>query len=73
MQEANLNWGDKALLDFEDLKRITGLSRPTVYQLLNRADMPVVSIGRRKFMNAELFRKWLNRQATGEEEKQSGE
>ncbi len=68
MEVIKNDWQEKALLNHEDLKRMTGLSRPTVYQLLNRKDMPVVTIGRRKFMNAELFRKWLNSQATGEAE-----
>ena len=36
-----------------------GLSRPTSYQLLGREDMPVVVIGRRRFMSRDKFLAWL--------------
>ena len=52
----------KLLLDANDLQR-AGFSRVTTYRLLNREDMPVIRIGRRRFMNAELFRQWLNGQS----------
>ena len=54
---------EKVLLDAVSLQAF-GLSRAMAYQLLNRQDLPVVAIGRRKFMHRELFLKWLERQAT---------
>lgn len=36
-----------------------GLSRQISYQLLGRSDMPVVAIGRRKFMVRDRFFAWL--------------
>ena len=54
--------GKKLLLEASEIMELTGLSRSTVYQMLNRQDMPVVRIGGRKFMNAELFKKWIDDQ-----------
>lgn len=53
----------KELLNANDLQIITNLSRTVVYQLLNRADLPVVCIGKRRFMHRELFESWLAEQA----------
>ena len=52
------------LLSVHDLVRM-GVARSMAYQLLNRADMPVVQIGTRKFMHRELFLDWLQSQARG--------
>ena len=52
----------KVLLTAEDIQKM-GFSRTTTYQLLNRSDLPVVRIGHRKFMHAELFDEWLRKQA----------
>ena len=53
------------LLSANDLISDWHFSRPMAYQLLNRKDMPVVCIGRRRFMHAALFREWLEQQAKG--------
>lgn len=53
---------EKELLTATDLQKM-GFGRSMVYQLLNRADLPVVQIGRRKFMHREMFRKWLEEQS----------
>ena len=45
-----------------------GLSRSMAYQLLGRADMPVIRIGERLFMNRDLFFQWMDEQATGHSE-----
>jgi hypothetical protein len=42
-----------------------GMSRPLSYHLLSRADMPVVTIGRRKFMLRDPFVHWLAEQSQG--------
>ena len=53
----------RELLDYKDMMQM-GFSRPMVYNLLNRIDMPVIKIGRRRFMHKALFEAWLSEQAT---------
>lgn len=50
------------LLSCNDLMA-RGYNRTLVYQWLNREDMPVVKIGRRRYMHRELFDEWLRKQA----------
>jgi predicted DNA-binding transcriptional regulator AlpA len=52
----------RRLLTVHDLQ-LMGFSRGTAYSMLNRADLPVIRIGQRKFMHAELFEEWLRKQA----------
>lgn len=40
-----------------------GVSRPMAYHLLNREDLPVVAIGRRRFLVRDAFCHWLETQA----------
>lgn len=47
------------LLDIHALQGM-GIPRAIAYQLLNRADMPVVSFGRRKFMVRDKFMQRIN-------------
>lgn len=47
------------LLDIHALRGM-GIPRAIAYQLLNRADMPVVQFGRRKFMFKDKFLHWLD-------------
>ena len=54
-----------AVLDAKDIQAM-GFSRPMAYQLLNREDMPVVKIGRRKYLHRDLFERWLEEQARHE-------
>ena len=53
------------LIDVHALQSQFGLSRSAAYQLLSRNDLPVVVIGRRRFMHRRLFETWLSEQATG--------
>lgn len=53
------------LLDARTLQSLFGLSRSMTYALLNRRDLPVVTIGRRRFMHKSLFESWLAEQASG--------
>ena len=55
--------GMHALLNAHDLQTM-GFSRPMVYNLLNRTDLPVIKIGKRRFMHKALFEAWLSEQAT---------
>lgn len=52
------------LLDARTLQSLFGFSRSMVYALLNRRDLPVVVIGRRRFMHKSLFESWLAEQAS---------
>lgn len=40
-----------------------GFSRTLAYSLLNRDDVPVITIGGRKFVQRDRFFEWLDRQA----------
>ena len=61
--EANTNC--RELLTARDLMERYGFPRVRVYELLNRADLPVVPIGRRRYMHKQLFDEWLRNQASG--------
>ena len=56
------------IISATDLQRVYGLSRTRAYEMLNRPDLPVVRIGRRKFMHAQLFNDWLEQQAKNHRE-----
>ena len=49
------------LLSAKDIQSI-GLSRSMAYQLMNRSDVPVVTIGGRKFINRDRFFEWIDNQ-----------
>ena len=63
--EKNMQDSQPFLLSARDLMGM-GIARSLAYQLLNRADMPMVQIGGRKFMHRELFLTWLLNQATND-------
>lgn len=58
------------VLSAKDLQAM-GFSRPMVYQLLNRKDMPVIQIGGRKFLHKAKFFEWLETQADRSYQKQT--
>ena len=49
------------ILSAKDLQDM-GFSRSMVYALFNRADVPVIRIGKRKFIRREKFLEWLAEQ-----------
>ena len=49
------------LLSAKDLQDM-GFSRSMSYALFNRADVPVIHIGKRKFIRREKFLEWLAEQ-----------
>ena len=54
----------RAVYNARDIRDLTGLSLPTVYQLMNRADFPSITVGmKRKFVPIEAFHQWLDTQA----------
>lgn len=54
------------ILSAKDLRDM-GFSRPMSYALFNRADVPVIHIGKRKFIRREKFLEWLAEQERTEE------
>ena len=49
------------MLTAEDLQNF-GFSRSMAYAFLNREDVPVIRIGKRKFIRKEKFLAWLEEQ-----------
>lgn len=43
--------------------RLLGISRPTLYQLLNRADFPSFRVGGRVLISVSGLQAWIDRQA----------
>ena len=53
--------GTPEILSAKDLQEM-GFSRSMSYALFNREDIPVIHIGKRKFIRRERFMKWLAEQ-----------
>ncbi len=49
------------MLTADDLQNF-GLTRAMAYAFLNRKDVPVIRIGKRKFIRKEKFYEWLEKQ-----------
>lgn len=43
--------------------RLLGISRPTLYQLLNRSDFPSFHVGNRVLVSVAGLQEWIDRQA----------
>ena len=54
------------ILSARDLQDM-GFSRSMAYALFNRADVPVIHIGKRKFIRREKFLDWLAEQERSNE------
>ena len=48
--------------------KILGISRPTMYKLMHRADFPQLRVGRRMLIPVDDLRQWVSAQATRKEE-----
>ena len=53
--------GTPEILSAKDLQDM-GFSRSMSYALFNREDIPVIHIGKRKFIRRERFMEWLTEQ-----------
>ena len=49
------------MMTAEDLQNF-GFTRSMAYAFLNREDVPVIKIGKRKFIRKEKFYEWLEEQ-----------
>ena len=58
--------GNPEILSAKDLQDM-GFSRSMVYALFNRVDVPVIHIGKRKFIRREKFLEWLAEQERSNE------
>ena len=56
------------ILSAKDLQDM-GFSRSMAYALFNKVDVPVIRIGKRKFIRREKFMEWLAEQERTNEEK----
>ena len=54
---------EKLALNATEVAAVLGVSRPTVYELMRRADFPVVLIGSRKVVPRAKLEGWLETQA----------
>ena len=53
--------GTPEILSAKDLQEM-GFSRSMSYAMFNREDIPVIRIGKRKFIRRERFMEWLAEQ-----------
>ena len=42
--------------------RLLGVSKPTVYQMMNREDFPAFKVGARTLISVEGLREWMRKQ-----------
>ena len=61
--------GEKIAISVTETANLLGVSRPTVYKLMQRADFPVIHIGTRTLVHREMLEAWAAAQA---EEKRDG-
>ena len=57
---------DKLAYSPAEAAAVLGVSRPTVYTLLKRADFPAFKVGSRTLVSAEGLRAWVQAQANKE-------
>ena len=58
---------DKIALTVTEAAELLGVSRPTVYQLINREDFPSFRIGARRLISRSGLERWVQQQAGREE------
>ena len=57
---------EKLLLDVSEAAELLGISRPTMYQLMNREDFHAgIRIGARRKISRKGLEEWINEQAGG--------
>lgn len=53
---------DKQAYSTAEVAEVLGVSRPTVYTLMRRADFPAFKVGSRTLVSAEGLRAWVQAQ-----------
>ena len=56
---------DKLAVGTTEAARLLGVSRPTLYQLLNRSDFPSFRVGNRVLVSVGGLQAWIDRQTKG--------
>lgn len=54
-------------LDANDIMRLLGLSRTTVYYMLRADDFPAIALGSRRIVKREKLFEWLNKHENASE------
>ncbi len=57
---------EKLTLSVEEAGKLLGVSRQTAYNLIHRADFPVLRIGKRVLIPRKQLEVWMDRQVNGE-------
>ena len=60
---------EKLTMTVEEAGKVLGISRPTAYKLVQRADFPVVRVGHRLLVSTEGLREWVKKEARPAAEK----
>jgi len=55
---------EKIALTAAEACELIGVSRPTLYQLVHRADFPAMRVGRKWIISRRGLEEWVLRQAT---------
>lgn len=58
-----MNTNDKLCLSVPEIAVLLGVSRPTAYELANRADFPAIHIGKRILVPRAALERWLLEQS----------
>ena len=53
----------KLAMSVAEAAKALGVSRPTIYQLIHRADFPAFKVGGRVLISRELLASWVKEQA----------
>ena len=53
---------EKMTLTVHELAQVLQISRPKAYELVHRADFPVIHIGRRVLVPVEGLKKWMEKE-----------
>lgn len=55
---------EKMLMTVDEMRKVTGFSRPMAYKMVNREDFPKVRVGRRIMIPVKQLEAWIERQAS---------
>ncbi len=64
-----MNVKDKIALNISETAEMLGVSRPVVYQLMQRSDFPAFKIGRRTLVARSGLEEWVKNQVSTESDK----
>ena len=68
---ANSEWSERLLLRLPEVASLLGVGRSTVYELVQRGDLPAVHVGRAVRIPSAALQRWVEQQ-TAEAEALNG-